>query len=182
MRDIDCPGCEYNLRGLPGPIVTCPECGAVNDIAKLIALRWNGPWHAVPGFERIIFPVFIAVLLPPGLSIPGCIVAGASDIAPWWGLVLGAATSLVVWLPLVVVIHRRGGGEGVVLCLFAHLLLGGYLAVVALVGTAVLSPIAGTFTWVWLIVPGFALGVYCRKGEHFIGRQCVRRYVAGRPF
>ena len=31
-----CPGCKYSLRGLPGEVVTCPECGREINIALLI--------------------------------------------------------------------------------------------------------------------------------------------------
>ncbi len=31
-RKLPCLGCNYNLQQLTGPIVNCPECGAVNDL------------------------------------------------------------------------------------------------------------------------------------------------------
>jgi len=38
-RDIGCPKCNYNLRGLSGETVACPECGErwhVNRISIVI--------------------------------------------------------------------------------------------------------------------------------------------------
>ncbi|QDU34080.1 hypothetical protein KS4_21420 [Poriferisphaera corsica] len=39
--DLPCLGCGYNLRGLIGPVVQCPECGNGND------LRNPEPWKEV---------------------------------------------------------------------------------------------------------------------------------------
>ncbi len=36
QQDLDCPHCEYNLRGLLGDVVSCPECGEICDVAKLV--------------------------------------------------------------------------------------------------------------------------------------------------
>jgi hypothetical protein len=35
-RDLHCPECEYNLRGLSGDPVQCPECGACIAVARLV--------------------------------------------------------------------------------------------------------------------------------------------------
>ncbi len=32
VGDLPCLGCGYNLRGLAGPVVMCPECGHANDL------------------------------------------------------------------------------------------------------------------------------------------------------
>ena len=40
-RDIACPNCEYNLRGILGDPVVCPECGNAYSVSKLLELRWN---------------------------------------------------------------------------------------------------------------------------------------------
>ena len=40
QRDLLCPQCEYNLRGLYGDTVSCPECVAVCDVAGTDDLAW----------------------------------------------------------------------------------------------------------------------------------------------
>lgn len=42
-----CPGCRYNLEGLPGKgaMVRCPECGVEHKIADLLPLP---PWPSMP--------------------------------------------------------------------------------------------------------------------------------------
>ncbi len=34
-RDLYCPGCGYNLRGLPGVVVRCPECARESSTEEL---------------------------------------------------------------------------------------------------------------------------------------------------
>ncbi|MEM6259116.1 MAG: hypothetical protein AAGI37_12450 [Planctomycetota bacterium] len=40
-QDLPCLHCDYNLRGLDGPQVTCPECGQNNDLTD--AYQWAPP-------------------------------------------------------------------------------------------------------------------------------------------
>jgi len=60
-RDIACPGCDYNLRGLRGDVVTCPECGATCDIGQLVARRWTKPWYYAPGLNWVMLPCAYAL-------------------------------------------------------------------------------------------------------------------------
>ena len=60
--DIACPDCEYNLRGLPGPIVNCPECGLTTDVPVLATRQWNKPWYKAPGFNTLMWPAVIAFI------------------------------------------------------------------------------------------------------------------------
>lgn len=62
QRDLACPQCEYNLRGLQGDVVHCPECGLGVDVARLITSRWTGPWHKAPGLLIIEIPVLVVVV------------------------------------------------------------------------------------------------------------------------
>ncbi|MCG8509202.1 MAG: hypothetical protein MI741_08225, partial [Rhodospirillales bacterium] len=61
-RDLACPNCDYNLRGLPGPVVACPECGCKCDIPKLITARWNKPWYRAPKFNIVLAPATVAFI------------------------------------------------------------------------------------------------------------------------
>ncbi len=38
--DLNCLSCQYNMRGLVGPIVVCPECGSKNDLTD------DQPWKS----------------------------------------------------------------------------------------------------------------------------------------
>ena len=35
-QDLACPDCQYNLRGLIGAIVSCPECGMTVNVGELV--------------------------------------------------------------------------------------------------------------------------------------------------
>lgn len=63
--DLDCLGCTHNLRGLTGPIVTCPECRHQND------LRDPEPWRqaAISAQDSLHFgwptnAVGLSILIP----------------------------------------------------------------------------------------------------------------------
>src|ERR1043165_104303 len=54
-RDVPCPKCGYNLRGLSGP--TCPECNtllALDDLENPA----NNPWSSVPGVAFLAVVAF----------------------------------------------------------------------------------------------------------------------------
>src|SRR5262245_60898704 len=65
-RDVLCPLCEYNLRGLVEP--RCPECGYSFEWAELLDRdRWTHPWlfeHQRKRRIRAFFRTFFASLLP----------------------------------------------------------------------------------------------------------------------
>jgi len=54
LNDLACPQCQYNLRGLRGAFVICPECGLGCDVAQMIARQWMGPWYNAPGFTQLL--------------------------------------------------------------------------------------------------------------------------------
>lgn len=82
-EDVYCLGCGYNLRGLSGDPVTCPECGKPNPTGDLIipaaaitlALRRmeTAPTTCVGMSILALFSLFVAVI---------CILNGMSLIVP----------------------------------------------------------------------------------------------------
>ncbi len=178
-EELTCPGCGYSLRGLPGDVATCPECGVRCDLAKLMMREWIGPWYRAPGFNRVLFPVawpgfgwwvLLFVWLyetqafgrPPILTL----LLAAVLVAGWsWSM-----WRLRLFMPR---------WEAVVLALFAHALLLGYLAgligVIAFVlqaiktrSVALAAPMVAFFAGLMLL---------CRRGERFIAERCIRRYL-----
>ncbi|MAE63847.1 MAG: hypothetical protein CMJ18_06200 [Phycisphaeraceae bacterium] len=183
VRDVTCVACEYNLRGLQGPVVKCPECGAVTDVAALVASRWGGPWYRAPGFDRLARPLAVAVV---GWLLTVFMAGVANATRAGFELLVLAvvpAGALVAWVALIVATGRRSGVEGVMLALLAHLIYSGY--VFGFIGF--LMTFAGAFMpdMSWLVVAcGFCVAVMiaCYHGERFIGRRCIARYLAFRPF
>ncbi len=57
-RDVPCPGCGYNLRGLTGAV--CPECGAplTMEAIRLSLRRSGGAPVVAAGVGLLMFSVF----------------------------------------------------------------------------------------------------------------------------
>ena len=122
--DLPCLECEYNLRGLVGPLVRCPECGHANNLRdpapwKMkqlpIGVRQRAHWPASAALVSFwFFPVILLMLridsgwgllisdalLLVGLSIIWlrlCVRWVRSCHAPAWAVVRLAAVHLAAW-------------------------------------------------------------------------------------
>lgn len=90
-RDVACPGCGYNLRGLAGEVR--PECG------RLAALAFVRPWWKFTSIER----AFVGGIVWSLIAIAGLviiIVTHASD--PLWVLALWVPGVMLLILAIVV--------------------------------------------------------------------------------
>ena len=177
-RDVVCPSCRYNLHGLPGAIVTCPECGAECDVLAMLTRSWFGPWHQAPGFSNLLTPVVWWYCL------------GIVTLVAWLaGAVAGAVVTpltITIWL-----LHLWRccsvfpGTRGVWLSLLVHVMLAGCLATIfwpiRLAGDA-LDDARTAVAGLWLLlspVAAFAMWVVCRKGQKWIAGICIRHYLDG---
>ena len=182
LNDLACPQCEYNLRGLRGPIVNCPECGVPCNIPRMIAQQWARPWWEAPGFNRLITPLAWIV-------ISGCavFVAYIFDLEQWksGGLITAALAlvALVGWAFLINWAPKEFEDErGIVLVIFLHALFVGYI--LGTVGALMLairalssgSPIQGVVT-LPVIAALVVMLVFCRKGERYVAEQCIKRHL-----
>lgn len=186
-EDLACPHCDYNLRGLVGDFVDCPECGQSCDVAALVTARWTGKWYRAPGLNRLLWPTGAAVIggmvafmiwVRFEMSDP---YTGGNSI--WPGAIM--IVTLMVWS---VLMWRAAGafmspGQGVLLALLAHVLFAGYffglLGFVSGVVTLVMRLMGETVGFIGpvLIVVAVAVMWGCRRGEKFIAAQCIRRYL-----
>jgi hypothetical protein len=185
-EDVACPRCQYNLRGLVGDVVRCPECGTRCDVARLVSRRWTQPWYRAPGFSRVLYPavwVYVCVIV-----IGAVLRSSVAPFRPAWIAFLCCCP--VVWLVLMCRSWRVFEDvRGVWLPVFGHLLLAGYLA--GAVGTlwmgvlAVLTLIEGEMNGALVIVGGGLLFgllfAICRRGERYIAGECIRRYLSRPP-
>ena len=183
--ELRCPQCDYSLRGLAGNIVTCPECGLLCDIARMVTSRWIGPWWEAPGYTRLVRPVAWAVFAAAGCFVAsGSIVQSRFDTTVVISMIGVLLAIPIIWMALMWHAHRLfPDGRGLPLALLAHALFAGYLA--ATIGIA-----AGLIQLVWGFNPGrlivaivilplmIALFWLCRRGERYIAEQCIRKYVA----
>ena len=179
QRDLECPQCEYNLRGLRGHVVSCPECGETCDVAKLIILRWTTPWYRVPGLSIVFMPTaWVAIGL---IVVPLLIFRLHFDETALTGYALILLTGWV-WL-MSRAWHLFQSAEGIYLALASHVVLAGYI--LGLVG--VLGGVIRAFTpsgdllfkvaWALIAVALALVFWQCRKAEEFIGKRCLRRYL-----
>lgn len=182
QQDVACPQCEYNLRGLRGSIVGCPECGATVDVARLIARQWTGPWYKVPGLNRLYYPVAwlaVGALLAAPL-VPAVMSFGGGEAA----FALAAPVYFGGWLVLIQRAHALFNycGAGITLSLLGHVLFAGYIAgAVGMIWGIVYMFSEPTFYGVLTCVISFIAGVglilAARRGERFIGGRCIKRYL-----
>ena len=180
QRDLACPQCEYNLRGLRGDVVSCPECGAVCDVAKLVNLRWTERWYRAPGQSTVYMPTTWGVWLP--LLLIGTTALGEA------GAMLFLLVGLGVWVWLLRESWRWfQSSEGVFLALACHFIVAGYMVspIAFLYGmvlaaiTLPTDPVSG-LGYAALAIGSMVVMWLCYRGQVFVAKRCIRRYLAKR--
>jgi hypothetical protein len=181
--DLACPQCQYNLRGLQGELVACPECGTRCDVAQLIARQWQKPWYHAPGFNRLAIPAAWFYLAGIGSLSVLLFQIDISSEPPVF-LKLGLAAAVFGGFVLLLEWNRRwwGGLEGALLSMIPVPIVFGFLVGGFGLLTCVLRMFSGdvaTVFWsVVLFTVFLAMVFFCREGEKFIARRCIRRYLA----
>lgn len=188
-EDLACPDCEYNLRGLSGDVVTCPECGRVCDVAALVTARWTGKWYKAPGLNTMLIPTAVAVVggliwLTTSVSFVIRDPYQAGSVI-WSWAILGI--TLAVWLWRMAVTSRAFDRpvKGPALAMLAHALFVGYLGGLVFFVSGLASFLFGLFetgasgVGMGLLMIGGSVAVIwgCRWGEKFIAGYCIREYL-----
>lgn len=185
QEDLACPGCGYNLRGLIGESVTCPECGQSIDVANLIGKRWTGPWYGAPGYTSICIPaaaslpyaivtlVAMANYQRPDVFRAGWWIVFSLAYLPLWILAMNFARRSFdaknwLWLSLlahVVVALYMVGALGLIINVLELLMsmTSRYGVIYVIQGMTIL-------VMVLLLVVGWLV-------ERYIARHCIRRYL-----
>lgn len=92
-RDLACPGCEYNLRGLTmASEVVCPECGNVWDAEALLADEGGRPCRVLGDV------VVITIISGESVVIAPLVVLGLEGLRGTVAPLLGAAFILAIWV------------------------------------------------------------------------------------
>lgn len=180
-----CPGCKYSLRGLPGEVVTCPECGREINIALLIAEQWYGPWFKAPDFNILAWPVVWTVL---ALVV---IIFSAYSFNPPSFFDFGALqiflslSAVAIWIWIIKSMRRRFGyAEALKLSAILHVTYLFYLSAVVVFFVAVeeidltrlhgLSKMIKLAMYSGLLIGLIYLALRCEK---YVGRWCIRRHL-----
>ena len=186
IRDsLMCLKCDYSLRGLPGDIVTCPECGESINIAAVMMKQWTGPWFKAPLYNVLAVPLAWAFLIL-SIAVVGMIANEfQSNALPILLaiLIVGAG----VWVALLFDTTKKyGNSEGAFLALLVHLIFIGYIlgsigVIGSLIGVIVsISDDRGAsniLTSVIILVVCISTFVISRLGEKFVAGRCIRQHV-----
>lgn len=184
--DIACPGCEYNLRGLLGPVVVCPECGLLSDVPELAARQWDKPWYKAPGFNTLAWPAAGAFgwyffLVPlSSASIGG----GGTAIA---------LAGLTLWVLLMYRAYKVfDTAKGIWLALAMHALVAGFLvSILGLIVSIILCVLAisdvqsSDNKWISIVILMFVCFMLLlwgsRRVERAIAGACIRHHLRRKP-
>lgn len=191
-RDLPCPECEYNLRGLFGPRVDCPECGQRVDLVQLATRRWDKPWYKAPGYNFLALPAAWALVGTVGAFLFSRVASEALGPAPFVGYALVVVSLaglivLVVWSALLWFAYRRFGRDAraVGYALLKHVALCGYLAGIIMLAGGLIAAIlassrdamSGVFIGCAVFVGGIALFVAARFAERAGAKFCIKKWL-----
>ncbi|MHC4080577.1 MAG: hypothetical protein ACYS15_05055 [Planctomycetota bacterium] len=176
-----CPQCGYSLRGVPGDVGTCPECGIECDLGRLIVNQWTGPWHHAPKFNQVLAPLTTVSLGVWGVLLVFTVEMQLQRTPTYTALASGSL--VVAWLCLMWRLRNLMlDGAAMGLALLAHGIFAGY--VVSLVGTIWLLWLAISAGSLMVAAPALAallpvvgLAWVCRRGEKYIAARCIRQYL-----
>ena len=185
--DVQCPACGYSLRGLPGVVVRCPECGRQWDLPELIARRrrdWtsNRLYGLLGNAGVTLLAALLIVLLVPvtaaihALAAVVVFLCGLAMLGFWFSLIVrvfqcsrvSEAIMLIVLMQILVAMF--------IIC--GVLLLPGLLALAGGAIDAMFSQrplVALAISAVGAATVGVAIGglLICRRLDRFIGRRCI---------
>ncbi len=188
LLNIFCPNCQYNLRGLIGREVDCPECGHRCNLSELVAVKWDKPWYKVPGYDKLCLPVYVIILVP---VIFFCCVGALVDSRI--NAMLGPMIVLGVYLlsyisPYLVFKSMRG----IYLAMLLHLIaFGFFMSIPIFICTVIWSVVmlhdmgvnanlmilAAMFICVAASVGCFYSIRYARKWDRYVAQQCIDHYL-----
>ena len=120
VDDLLCLGCEYNLWGMTGPIVICPECGRKNDLTD------PTPW-APPAIRSKLRFGLLGTIVASFLGAPSAVLLVVTLFAgpdgDGWLTAPFAAVMTIVWLVCCRAWIQRYGNRihGAVVLVGAHL-------------------------------------------------------------
>jgi hypothetical protein len=184
LQDVYCPNCQYNLRGMLGNDVQCPECGEACDIAKLVAIQWTKPWHKAPYFNKLCLPLFFCILVMFALPVVAFTIA---DFRMHYLFLLMCFAGWLACLAIPYHIFKSWVGVWLSLLLhasFAGLIGGAYTFVICSIWIFVEPSIRITKRdnkWLIIYAALIVLSLFViwlsRKAEKFVARKCINRYL-----
>lgn len=191
-RDTACPRCDYNLRGLLGPVVDCPECGLRSDVIELITRRWDQPWYKAPGYNFIALPAAWSFVCLIGVSCSGSIAASVSSQGQIPGNVLLITiavwmAALAGWVGLLALAFVRFGRDwaAVGFAMLAHAALVGYVGGIGLIVSGSVAGFMGLsdkdvptiLISGGMVITGIGALIGGRFAERTSAKYCIRKWM-----
>jgi len=185
--DVLCPECDYNLRGLPGPIVQCPECGLESDVPALAGRQWDKPWFKAPGFNTLFMPAVLTYF-----SFFLLTMVGTHNDAGLGLIILFIIIIPGLWCWLMYKAYCVFNGPlGLLYALAGHVLLvgifGSLFVIISQILMCVVELIDGHYyvneipeLIIMLAIASIVFWV-CRILERAIARACIRQYLRHTP-
>lgn len=183
--DFVCPQCDYALRGLPGDVVTCPECGQSISITALIKRQWQGPWYAAPEYDTLALPLAWTLVCVIGAVFTTVDFRTLSVHMTAWHYPCIPLSLLVAWAIMRAVRRRFGDPDAFRLAILLHIVMILYLvgALLAFLEYARFSVAIWLLSWAQGLQLGMMIGLIlllagvARRIEKYVGGQCIRRYL-----
>jgi hypothetical protein len=183
--DLHCERCKYNLRGLEGSVVICPECGLSCNVEAVLSRKWDLPWYKAPGLKSLATPA-AAGMAYGVVAAPLFIIMALTEDKTLTLLVM--LLPLVAWVTATVSVVSISGAE-------AGWAAAGVTILVPVFALSVVTTIVGGMTtvgmlssgdvesaWVPVSIAAVAAGlvVLCRRVAIAIARWCIRRHLDGK--
>jgi len=179
---VPCPECEYDLRGLPGKVIACPECGA----------RWRRAVLQQPvtwpfrGAEVLVQPLGWAFGCLFGGSLLAIAVSSVVDVLRLLTVVL--VVSVAAWgVALGHVWWKFASVKWVLYSLAMQTVVLVYVLGVLIAPLLFLVGLGRLIAWkpdglVWLFMAGLCVALVCLsyRVDKVIGRKCHRWYLQQR--
>ena len=183
LRNVFCPKCQYNLRGLSGNQVRCPECGNDCNITQLVSMKWTKPWYRAPYFNSLSIPIFAGVS-----SYLAVLVLDFNF--PAIGIFQQMATfGFLGWLGSFYFPYRVfKSARGILLSILMHLVFLGYavgsttfliciMTLIAGIATSTLAMASEFLTAIFFLIGSMFVLWLSRKGEKFVAYKCIDHYL-----
>ena len=188
QADLACPQCQYNLRGLRGPDVHCPECGLAINVAKLIASQWKGSWWTVPRLKAVESPTILAAAAGLFLGVVAQ-KATSQNTDPEVLLICAVVGGIItlLWLASLLTLWLRTRRWAYVRLSLQSLWFAPAwyaLAVLPLMGVGILAAGLGTgallqaVSGAMLLIVAAVVFWACRLGDRWLAERCLRLHLA----
>lgn len=184
LRNVFCPDCQYNLRGLSGNIVECPECGKECNITELVAIKWTKPWYRAPYFNKLSIPLFTGVLGLFAIPMTNYFVQSNQFYS------MSVSIVFLIWMGSFYICYKTFDSiRGIHLALLMHVSFICYAAGIfgSIIGTfwafTMFSGIQSKNIELWLLTD--LLIIFCfmfvvwiaRKTEKYVAYKCIDHYL-----